>query len=363
MIRVLKPGALSQLQDLGRYGHQRYGVPVNGVMDEWSHRIANILVGNPDDSPTLECALTGPALRFTRDRLIALSGADMQASIEGLPAPLNQPLLVRGGATLRFGERRRGARVYLAVRGGFDVPRVMGSRSTYIRGGYGGFHGRALSRDDRLPLCACDTGYPGATRLLVQCGTPFVSAGQFELPAAGGAPGMLRVMQGPQWEAFTEDARTAFCEHAYEIGNQSDRMGYRLSGPRLSLASPLEMVSEAVAFGTVQVPPDGNPIILMADRQSAGGYPKIAYVASVDLPALAQAVPGDAVRFATVSLDEAQALYLAREDALAALRRTVALAMQGAHGDANRQSHQDAAMPAAPGQGGPASIPAVGGES
>jgi biotin-dependent carboxylase-like uncharacterized protein len=330
MIHVLKPGALSQLQDLGRYGHQRYGVPVNGAMDEWSHRIANILVGNPEDCATLECALTGPVLRFASDRLIALSGADMRASVDDMPAPPNQPLLVRGGATLRFGERRSGARLYLAVRGGFDVPPVMGSRSTFIRGAYGGFQGRALARDDRLPLCPADTGYPGATRLLVQCGTAFVSAGLFDLPAAEGALEALRVMAGPQWETFTDEARTAFSEQDFHIGNASDRMGYRLRGPRLSLSRPLEMVSEAVSFGTVQVPPDGDPIILMADRQSAGGYPKIAYVASVDLPLLAQAMPGDMVRFRMISLEQAQAAYLSREASLAALRVQVAQAMRPA---------------------------------
>jgi biotin-dependent carboxylase-like uncharacterized protein len=328
MIRVLKAGALSQLQDLGRYGHQRYGVPVNGVMDEWSHRIANILVGNPDDTATLECTLTGPVLRFSQDRLIALSGADMRASVDDADAPLNQPLLLRAGATLHFGERRRGARVYVAVRGGFDVPPVMGSRSTFIRGGFGGFQGRALVKGDRLGLYETDTGYPGARRLLVQCGTPFVSAAQFDLPSRDGALDALRVMAGPQWQAFTDEAATAFQEGTFLIDSRSDRMGYRLDGPRLSLAQPLEMVSEAVSFGTVQVPPDGNPIILMADRQSAGGYPKIAHVASVDLPVLAQAMPGDRVRFTLVTLAEAQTLYLAREDALGGLREQVTRAMQ-----------------------------------
>lgn len=330
MIRVLKPGALSQLQDLGRYGHQRYGIPVNGVMDEWSHRLANILVGNPDDTATLECTLTGPTLRFMRDRLIALSGADIQARIDDMPVPLNQPLLVRGGATLAFGERRRGARVYLAVRGGFDVPVVMDSRSTFLRGGYGGFRGRALARDDRLPLCPADAGYPGATRLLVQCGSTFVSAARFDLPAAGGALDALRAMPGPQWDVFTEAARTVFREQAFEIDHRSDRMGYRLRGAGLALSRPLEMVSEAVSFGTVQVPPDGNPIVLMADRQSAGGYPKIAYVASVDLPLLAQALPGDRVGFDMVTLEQAQGWYLEREASLAALRETVAQAMRPA---------------------------------
>lgn len=360
MIKVIKPGALSQLQDLGRYGYQRYGVPVNGVMDEASHRIANILVGNGEHEATLECTLTGPSLQFTHDRLVALCGADMQARIDDVAAPLGQPLLVRAGATLYFGggghpsagvpggghpaatsgaaassasasgARRKGARVYLAVRGGFGAQPVMGSASTFARGGFGGLHGRPLAKGDRIELPAADAGYPGATRLLVQCGTPCVSAAQFNLPRVESSMDAVRVVLGPQWDRFTADARAAFLAEPFEIGGQSDRMGYRLRGSLLKLEQAFEMVSEAVSFGTVQVPPDGNPIILMADRQSAGGYPKIAYVASVDLPMLAQAMPGDQVRFALVTLNEAQALYLQREAALAALRSEVQRAMQPA---------------------------------
>jgi antagonist of KipI len=329
MIKVLKPGALSQLQDLGRYGHQRYGVPVNGVMDEWSHRIANILVGNDEGAATLECTLTGPVLQFTRDRLVALCGADMQACIDDVELQLGQPLLVRAGATLHFGRRRRGARVYLAVRGGFDVPEVMGSGSTFMRGGFGGFHGRALVKGDRLSVVHADEGYLGATRLLVQCGTPFISAAQFAIPAGDSSMDSVRVMAGPQWNRFTAEAQAAFVAQPFEIDGQSDRMGYRMRGAVLQLQQALEMVSEAVSFGTVQVPPDGNPIILMADRQSAGGYPKIAYVASADLPMLAQAMPGEQVRFAMVTLEQAQALYLQRAAALAELRGRVVQAMRG----------------------------------
>jgi biotin-dependent carboxylase-like uncharacterized protein len=330
MIRVLKAGALSQLQDLGRYGYQRYGVPVNGVMDEWSHRIANILVGNDEAVATLECTLTGPELRFEHDSLIALCGADLQARVDGEPVPLGQPLLLRAGATLGFGERRRGARVYLAIRGGFDVPVVMGSASTFARGGFGGLHGRALVKGDRLPLGAAHGhGYPRALRLLVQCGTSFVTAAAFDIPAPAASLDSLRFVEGPQWQAFTPAARATFTEQPFEISTQSDRMGYRLRGAALALAEPLEMISEAVSFGTVQVPPDGNPIILMADRQSAGGYPKIGYVAGVDLPLLAQAMPGEQLRFTPIGLDQAQALYLEREAMLARLREQVELSMRG----------------------------------
>jgi biotin-dependent carboxylase-like uncharacterized protein len=334
MIRVLKAGALTTLQDLGRRGMQRYGVPVNGAMDESSHRIANILVGNDEGEATLECTLTGPTLRFEHDHLVALCGADLGALIDDERAPRGQPLLVRAGATLSFAGRRTGARVYLAARGGFDVEPVLGSRSTFLAGHFGGYHGRALARGDRLALRGKGHGYPEALRLMVQSGTPFASAAQPELPPPDGSLPTVRYIRGPQWEHFADAARAAFESEEFVITPESDRMGYWLSGPALPLAQPFEMVSEATSFGTVQVPPSGKAVVLMADRQGAGGYPKIGYVASVDLPLLAQAVPGDRLRFNEIDMAEAQRLYLARENGLAGLRATVARAMQPRHAPA-----------------------------
>jgi biotin-dependent carboxylase-like uncharacterized protein len=340
MMRVIKPGALSTLQDLGRYGYQRIGVPVNGAMDEWSHRVGNLLVGNPDEAVSLEITLTGPSLRFERDSLIAMTGADLRASLNGVPLPRNRAVLVRAGALLACGDRQEGARAYLAVRGGFQADTLMGSGSTFLRGGFGGMQGRALQKGDRVAV-GSDAKRPTALiRIMVQSGSDMVigpvlaqpwepvpqaaEALEGEADGAANPEGVvLRCMPGPQWDRFEEDARKRFEDSAFRIDGRSDRMGYRLQGPTLLLKKPLEMVSEATPFGTVQVPPDGNPIVLMADRQSAGGYPKIAYVATVDLPRLAQSMPGESVAFLCITLEESQSLYLRREAALEALRAEV----------------------------------------
>jgi biotin-dependent carboxylase-like uncharacterized protein len=314
-IEVLKPGMQSTLQDLGRYGYQRFGVVAGGVMDEWSHRTANALVGNPPDEATLEITLIGPSLRFDAAAMIAICGADLSPRIGADPLPGETPIRVRAGTQLDFGPRKSGCRAYLAIGGGFPVQPVMNSRSTFVRGGFGGFHGRALRKGDRLEVGARNVDrvrpyrvLPGGAELLLA--PPAASAHPLER-AAGGT---VRVVAGPQWELFTDEARASFLQGEFRIGLQSDRMGYRVEGPALALRAPIEMISEAVNFGTIQIPPDGQPIILMADRQTTGGYPKIADVAGVDLPLLAQMPPHHPLRFTLVSLDEAQALYLEREE-------------------------------------------------
>ena len=331
MIEVLKPGPLSALQDLGRVGHQRFGVIASGVMDEWAHRTANLLVGNAADEASLEITLMGPVLRFHADALIALAGADLSPMLDDQPLPMATPVLVRAGARLAFGRRLFGCRVCLAVRGGFPVPPVMGSRSTYLRAGFGGFEGRALRAGDRLPLGpdAGGAAFGGLRRALAAGEAPMALPPDFEAPVhpalAGGA---LRVIAGQQWPRFTAQARESLVSDSFTVNRNSDRMGYRLEGPALALSAPLEMISEAVTFGTVQVPPDGQPIVLMADRQTTGGYPKIATVASVDLPLMAQKLPGDSVRFTGIELDAARALDAAREAQFGQLRTRIASLME-----------------------------------
>jgi urea carboxylase len=325
-ITVLKPGAFSQLQDRGRYGYQRFGVVVGGAMDEWSHRVANALVGNVTDEATLEITLTGPTLRFEKRATIAVCGADLSPQVDGpggnQALPHGRPVLVEAGSQLRFGARVAGARAYLAVRGGLDVPVVMGSRSTYVRGGFGGLEGRALRTGDVLRLGggALDGGAAEApdaqsrastlaALTMTVLPTPLVA------PVAEVAPiQTIRIIAGRHWDRFTAQARALLLESSFRIGSQSDRMGYRLQGPVLTrVEGEAEMISEPVTFGTIQVPPDGMPIILMADRQTAGGYPKLANVASVDLRVLAQMAAPQVLRFALISLADAQRIYLARE--------------------------------------------------
>lgn len=340
-LHVLKPGALSLLQDLGRYGYQRFGVLVGGAMDEWSHRFANALVGNDDNEATLEITLTGPTLRFDDSLMVAVCGADMTPVVDGaggtLALPHGRPVLIKAGSQLRFGVRIAGARAYLAVRGGFDVAAVMGSRSTYVRGGFGGFQGRALEKGDvlrvrsgRVPerAPAPPSGFENAAsdraaQTLSVPGSPIIA------PAVAIAPVQaIRIIAGRHWDVFTVEARRRLLESEFRIAAQSDRMGYRLQGPELARARPIEMISEPVTAGTIQVPPDGQAIVLMADRQTTGGYPKIASVASVDLRLLAQMAPPQALRLQLITLGDAQKIYLAREREYCHVRQVMAHALE-----------------------------------
>ena len=303
-VEVLKPGAFTTLQDLGRHGFQHLGVPVGGVMDEVSHRLANALVGNPASAATLEITLSGPALRFEADALVACCGADLSMTIDGRSVPLAAAQLVPAGATLQFGRRNGGLRAYLAVRGAFAVDAVMGSASTYARAGFGGHQGRALRKGDVLLLRGLDSSPP-------QRGAA-ARAAETALLAAMADPGPIRVLPGGEWGTFTTASQSMWLDEAWRISSQSDRMGYRLEGPVLARGEPRDMLSEATTFGTVQVPPDGKPIVLMAERQTTGGYPRIAQVATVDLPRLAQRVPGEHLRFAAIDIDAAQRLLIER---------------------------------------------------
>lgn len=305
-VEVLKAGAFTTLQDLGRHGCQHLGVPVGGAMDEVSHRLANALVGNRPSAATLEITLLGPALRFGAQALVACCGADLSMTIDGRAVPPAAAELVPAGATLQFGRRVRGLRAYLAVRGSFAVDPVMGSASTYARAGFGGYHGRPLRKGDVLLIGEDDSRPPPPQRSAES------RAAATALLAAMDDSGPIRVLPGREWAAFTTASQANWLEQAWRIGVQSERMGYRLEGPLLERRERRDMLSEAVAFGTVQVPPDGQPIVLMAERQTTGGYPRIAQVAAVDLPRLAQRAPGEYLRFAAVDIDAAQRLLIER---------------------------------------------------
>jgi len=324
-----RAGLLSSFQDRGRIGFQKYGVQVNGPMDEWAHAVANALVGNAPDAAVLECTLTGRRLHFTENTLVALCGARMEITANGMPVPQDRAVLLRRGTVLDIGPRRSGARLYLAVRGTLDIPAVLGSRSTNLRAVFGGFHGRVLQAGDRVGFDAGAGDRLPIECQMVQSRLPVLVAPDVSADTAPRAGAPLRFLPGTHWANFTAAAQAGFTADEYVMTPASDRQGLRFKGAPLKLAAPLELVSEGTAFGTVQVPPDGNPIVLMADRQSAGGYPKLATVAGVDLPALAQRMPGDAVRFAPITQAEAETLWLARHRELAALSARAAQALQG----------------------------------
>ena len=330
--QVLHPGQLATVQDGGRVGHQAEGIPVAGAMDELSLRVANLLVGNEEGAAALECTLVGPTLRFDEHTLIAFGGADLGVTANGVRLPLWRPISLPAGMTLNAGTAVRGCRGYLAIAGGIDTPPALGSRSTYSRASLGGVDGRALRRGDQLTLGgpaelsrrigAAITRDRGQDRVLIAPWGASASLVPFHTASA-----TVRVIEGEHTRLLTPDSAERMWSTEFRVGAQSDRMGYRLeSGATpLSLAAPCEILSEAVAFGTVQLPPGGNPIVLMADRQTTGGYPRIGEVASVDLPLVAQLRAGDRLRFKPISLDEAQRLYLAREDNIRQARAAIAL--------------------------------------
>ena len=327
---MLHPGVLTTVQDRGREGHQREGIPVSGAMDELSLRVANLLVGNDENAAALETTLVGPTLRFDEQTLIALTGADIGAAVDGIRIPPWRPACVAAGAILTSEAAARGCRAYLAVAGGIDVSPVLGSRSTYSRAGLGGVDGRPLHRGD---LVSC--GAPGElSRRIAAAILHGAPATKVVVAHWGAAPTLVPFFRSGAAIRVIEDVHTSLLTAAslerlwnaeFRVAAQSDRMGYRLEGPALELTRPVEILSEAVAFGTIQLPPGGSPIVLMADRQTTGGYPRIGAVASVDLPLLAQLRPGDRLRFRPGSLTDAQRLYLAREDDIAQARLAVAL--------------------------------------
>ncbi len=327
-IRVIKPGMLTTLQDRGRHGYQHLGVVVGGAMDEWAHRLANITVGNGEEEATLEITLQGPTLEFKEAALIALCGAQLSAHIGGEKVPQHRPVLLRAGSRLETGNCQLGARAYLAVAGGYGIADIMNSKSTYLPGAFGGVEGRALRKDDVLATAeSLDNLYPSLQQRLQASAAAFVAphfAVDSVLHHMARGTQTVRIVEGRHWQQFGPVVQGLMLNSEFSVSLNSDRMGYRLTGPALVAQSETKMISESVAFGTIQVPPDGQPIILMADRQTTGGYPKIASVASVDLPLLAQMQPRQSLRFVLISLQDAQQLYLAREHNIRLVKQAVA---------------------------------------
>ncbi|MYL50903.1 5-oxoprolinase/urea amidolyase family protein [Halobacillus litoralis] len=328
MISVLKSGLMTTIQDTGRYGYQKDGVIVSGAMDQQAHRIANLLVGNSVDAATMEITLMGPVLEFQEDALIAICGGNLTPIIDGDSVSMWKPLYIKKGSELRFGQPKKGFRCYLSISGGFQVRKVMGSASTYLRANMGGFEGRTLEKGDQLRFGQPDSLPKDSKEQLktLNKATSFKEASWFVGPEftdymKNDQP--IRVMPGREFDLFTEQSKEHFFNGAFQIDSKSDRMGYRLNGTTLNLENKKDIVSEAVTFGTIQVPPDGNPILLLADHQTTGGYPKIGQVATVDLPRIAQMRPGEKINFSPISHEEAQHLLLEKEKNLKQLQRGI----------------------------------------
>lgn len=313
-------GALTTVQDLGRRGYANRGIQENGACDKFSSRIANKLAGNREDAAVLEMTLKGDCIRFTSEAVIALAGADMQPTINGRRIPMYHPVAVESGAVLNAGTAVFGLRTYLAVRGGIHVPVVLGSRSTGLKCRMGGYEGRALRRGDVLEIgneanfgmtgtdgsggingsgraAAGDCGSEGCVKaLLPSCGVRLAGGKQYP---------QLRVVPGPQQEAFTEKGLLTFTGEIYHLTAQCDRMGCKLEGPVIETFHGSDIISDGIVEGSIQVSSDGQPIVMLADHQTTGGYAKIGTLIRADVPRMAQMRPGDAVSFCFVTAGEA----------------------------------------------------------
>ena len=320
-LRVITPGMLTTIQDLGRWGWQGRGVPVAGPMDPRSHRLANTLAGNETDAAAIEMTIVGPAVEFDDDRIAALSGADFEMIVDSRVMPVNAPFAVSAGSILRFGSHRRGARAYLAIAGGIAVPPVLNSRSTHLPSAMGGLEGRPLRAGDRLPL-----GKRGRESFSgVSSARKRPESGLFRAAKMTPVPFFLpdghatvRILPGPQLDRFAPEALDVLQSAPFVVDAASNRMGFRLRGPVLRHAGEGEMLSDAARLGALQVPAAGQPILLMADRQTTGGYPSIATVISADIGLAGQLAPGDSISFVVSTIREAMAALVAQEQALMA---------------------------------------------
>ena len=303
MIQVKKPGFFSTVQDAGRVGYQQFGVIVSGVMDEVAYRIGNALL-QQENAAAIEMTLIGGTFVFTKPTTIALTGGEMNATLNGIGIAMNKAIAIQAGDELACGAIRNGVRGYLCIKGGFDVPVVMDSRSTYLKAGIGGHEGRALKAGDELPYKES-----ASVTQINQVRT-----------ASFYKEGPIRILEGTEWDRFSKDVQQAFLENAFDISLEADRMGYRIIPKEpIRIDAPFQLISEAVTFGTIQMPPNGEPIILMADRQTTGGYPKIGQVIAADLHRLAQLAPKQSIEFQVVSIDEAEGLYEQTQKSLRSL--------------------------------------------
>jgi antagonist of KipI len=304
-VTVFNPGGISLIQDAGRAGFQRYGVSVSGVMDPEALLIGNHLLGNEPGAAAIEVTFGGSEFRFEAELVAVVTGGNLQPSLDGTPLDNWETFVASAGSVLRFGVPVEGLRAYLCIEGGFDVPPVLGSRSTHVASRIGGLNGGPLSAGDSLSVG------PSSSHALPSSALPA------ELRHSTTGEITIRVVRGPQYSSFTDSGVGTFLSSNYTVSDKSDRQGLRLEGPVIEASGgKYDILSDAVVFGSVQVPGDGKPIVLMADRQTTGGYTKIATVASVDLPLLAQVTPGTMLKFVEISVTEAQSLMRQRRAAI-----------------------------------------------
>lgn len=310
-IRILKPGMMTTVQDSGRYGYQSQGFSVAGVMDMRSFKIANLLLDNPENEAVLEFTLIGPTLQFTSETIIAITGGDFSPTVNGEPVPMYTALYMNRGDILKLGSARTGSRGYIAFSSYLRVPTVMGSRCTNMKSSIGGFKGRKLQANDYIEFRI-------KRRYL-----PFFLSRSLKIDEFDQEKTTLRVVMGPQDNLFSKQGIETFLNSEYTVTSDFDRMGCRLDGPFIAPKETSDIISDGIALGSIQVPSHGKPIILLADRQTTGGYAKIATVASVDIPKLVQRKTDHKIRFEAITVQEAQELLRQEEKELHAMRRMI----------------------------------------
>ncbi len=310
-IRILKAGMLTTVQDLGRTGYQSQGFSVAGVMDQRSFKIANLLLDNPENEAVLEFTLIGPTMEFTSETIISITGGDFQPTINGDPVPMYTAIYVSKGDILKFGSAKTGSRGYIAFSSYLDVPVVMGSRCTNMKSSVGGFKGRKLKEDDCIMFRV-------KRRYL-----PFFLSRKLPVENFDKQVETIRVVMGPQDDAFSKQGIETFLNNEYTVTSDFDRMGCRLEGAFIAAKDKSDIISDGIAFGSIQVPAHGKPIILLSDRQTTGGYAKIATVASVDIPKVVQRKTDHKIRFKAITVQEAQKLYLKEVKELDDMRKMI----------------------------------------
>lgn len=297
-VRILKAGLFTTVQDLGRGGYQNVGFPVSGVMDRRSFRLANMLIDNPENEAVLEFALTGPTLEFTSDTIISITGGDFNPTINDKEVSMYTAIYAHKGDILKFGCAKTGSYGYIAFSSRLDIPVFMGSRSTYEKCSAGGYKGRKLREGDHI-------WFRVKKRYI-----PYFLSRHLEKEDFSSNDITLRVVMGPQDDFFTKDGIKSFLTEEYNVTSEFDRMGCRLDGKAIEHKNRADIISDGMVLGSIQVPAHGKPIIALADRQTVGGYTKIATVISTDIPKLVQSKEGDKVHFKMVTIDEAQDIYI-----------------------------------------------------
>lgn len=313
-VKVLHGGLLTTIQDLGRFGTQKYGVIVSGAMDSISMRLANLLVGNTEGEGVIEVTFFGTKLLFEQNQLIAITGGDLQPTIDGKKVAMWRPVLVRKGSVLHFHSAIKGCRAYIAFAGGINVTPILKSKSTYLRANIGGLAGRALQKGDHFTCGKVESDISlSFIHQLERTNQPVKWSIDYSQLHLFDKDSPIRVIQGSEFHRFLPESQKTFFSNPYKITTQSDRMGYRLEGATLHLSEKFNLLSEGVTYGTIQVPPSGQPIILMVDRQTTGGYPKIGQVITADLPRLSQMQPNTFIYFTEVSLEDAEDILFSIE--------------------------------------------------